>query len=98
MNEIMEKTYELIDMLECSDVVGSLVYYRDRVMSNCELQSLIHDGNVGNDPYRKMAIKRRLYQNKDYQGYMDNYQVLMYLVMDMNSRYQKLSGKGCCKK
>ena len=37
-----------------------------------------------------------IYKNKDYQGYMDKYQELMYLVMDINSRYQKIIGKGSC--
>ena len=96
MNEIMEKTYELIDVLESCDVVGDLVFYRDRIIGNRELQNLIHDGNSNRDSYMKMDIKRRLYQNKDYQGYMDKYQELMYVVMDINSRYQKIIGKGSC--
>ena len=96
MNEIMEKTYELIDILECSDIIGDLVFYRDRIINNSELQSLIHEGNSNVDSYMKMDIKRRLYKDKDYQGYMDKYQELMYLVMDINSRYQKVIGKGSC--
>ena len=57
MNEIMEKTYELIDVLECSDVIGDLVFYRDRIIDNRELQSLICEGNFNVDSYMKMDIK-----------------------------------------
>ena len=92
----MEKTFELIDVLDSSDMMKELSFYRDKVMKNRELQELIQKANGSEDEYLKMDIKRRLYQNKDYQGYMERYQEVMYLVMDMNARFQKLVGKGRC--
>lgn len=96
MNEIMQKTYELIDVLEESELICDMEMYRDRVMNNANLSELIRKGNSTNDEYVLLDIKRKLYSNKDYKGYMDKYNELMYLVMDINYRYSKLLGKGRC--
>lgn len=92
----MEKTYELIDVLDKTDMIQDMVMYRDRIMRNQELSNLVRKANELEDEYAVLDIKRRLYENEDYRGYMDNYNQVMYLVMDINSRYQKLIGKGRC--
>lgn len=94
MNEIMQKTYELIDVLEDSDLIRDMSMYRDRVMKDENLSALIGKGNSTDDEYVLLDIKRKLYRNKDYKNYMDKYNELMYLVMDINYRYSKLLGKG----
>lgn len=96
MNEIMKKTYELIDVLEESELVCEIERYKDRIATNRELCELIKKGNDTDDEYLLLDIKRRLYNNKDYKGYMDRYNELMYLVMNINYRYSKLLGKGSC--
>ncbi len=98
MHKIMEKTFELIDVMEESEIVQNLERYRERILNNRNLQELIQKGNQSDDEYLKLDIKRKLYQNQDYQGYMDCYNELMYLVMEINARYQKLIGKGSCYK
>ena len=97
MNEIMEKTFELIDVLEESDLIKELDKYKRRISSNETLSKLIKEGNTTSDKYMLLDIKRRLYKDSDYKNYMDYYNKLMYIVMDINSRYNKLLGKGCCK-
>ena len=97
MNEIMEKTFELIDALEDSDLIKELDKYKKRISSNESLSKLIKEGNTTSDKYMLLDIKRRLYKDSDYKNYMDSYNKLMYIVMDINSRYNKLLGKGCCK-
>lgn len=96
MNEIMRKTYKLIDVLEDSDLIRDLEMYRTRIMDDEVLSTLIREGNSTKDEYVLLDIKRRLYLNKNYKGYMDKYNELMYLVMDINYRYRKLLGKGSC--
>lgn len=96
MNEIMKKTYELIDVLEDSELVHDIEVYRSRIMEDKNLTDLIYEGNHTDDEYVLLDIKRRLYKNKDYQSYMDKYNELMYIVMDINYRYNKLLGKGRC--
>ena len=97
MNEIMEKTFELIDALEDSNLIKELDKYKRRISSNESLSKLIKEGNTTSDRYMLLDIKRRLYNNSDYKNYMDSYNKLMYIVMGINSRYNKLLGKGCCK-
>lgn len=98
MNEIMKKTYELIDVLEGSDLIQELEVYRSRIMSNQELVKVVEKGRKVNDEYMMLDIKRRLYQNTDYKNYIDKYNQLMYLVMDINYRYSKILSKGRCHK
>lgn len=96
MNKIMEKTFELIDVLEASELIIKLIEYKDKISNNRELCELIREGNSTDDKYLLLDIKRRLYKNSDYKNYMDKYNELMYLVMNINSRYSKLLGKGSC--
>lgn len=96
MNEIMKKTYELIDVLEDSEMIRDMGIYRDRIIHNEELSKMVYQGNHTDDEYVLLDLKRRLYRNKDYKGYMDQYNQLMHIVMDINYRYSKLLGKGRC--
>ena len=96
MNEIMKKTYELIDVLVESELIRDIVIYKDRILEDNSLCELIRRGNLEDDKYLFLDIKRTLYKNKKYKDYMDKYNELMYLVMDINSRYSKLLGKGSC--
>jgi len=96
MNEIMKKTYELIDVLEESELISDLVQYRDKISNNTELSKLINEGNSTNDSYLLLDIKRRLYKNSDYKNYIDKYNELLYIIMDINGRFNKLLGKSRC--
>ena len=96
MNEIMKKTYELIDVLEESDLISELTSCKEKIINNLELSKLISKGNSTKDEYLLLDIKRKLYKNSDYKNYMDKYNELMYIVMNINSRYNKLLGKGSC--
>lgn len=96
MNEIIEKTFELIDVLEESSIIKDITYYKDRILRNDDLRHLIDKGNSSDDKYLVMDVKRKLYKNKDYEGYMKAYNELMYIVMIINDRYKKLLGKGSC--
>lgn len=96
MNEIMKKTYELIDVLEESELISDLEKYKERIENNQELRELIKKGNNTEDDYLLLDIKRNLYKDDDYKGYMDKYNELMYIVMNINYRYSKLLGKGSC--
>ena len=96
MNEIIKKTYELIDVFEDSSLIREMGIYRDRIMENEQLSELIKKGNSIDDEYILLDIKRKLYKNQDYKAYIDRYNEMMYLVMDINYRYNKLLSKGSC--
>lgn len=97
MNEIMEKTYELIDVLEESNLIKDLEKYREVIYNNKELRQLIDKGNNISDDYLLLDIKKKLYSDNDYKNYMDKYNELLYIVMDINNRFKDLTrdSRGC---
>ena len=98
MNEIMNKTYELIDILDNSDIIHNLEKYKDKIINNKEIQELINIGNNTKDEYIIRDIRVKLYKYDDYKNYMDNYNKLMYIVMDINNKYKKIiNERGCYK-
>ena len=66
MNEIMKKTYELIDVLEDSDLIHDVTLYRDKIMDNSEIRDMIQEGNLTSNEYKMLDIKRKLYKNSDF--------------------------------
>ena len=96
MNNIMRKTFELLDVLDRSRLILELDECKKRISSNRELTELINKGNSTEDSYLLLDIKRKLYKNSDYKNYIDKYNELMYIVMYINSRYSKMLGKGSC--
>ena len=92
----MEKTFELIDCLDNSDIICNIDICKKKIDSNKELKELIQKGKNSEDKYLLMDIKNRLYKYPEYRDYMHYYNELMYIVMDINSRYKKIIGKGSC--
>ena len=96
MNEIMEKTYDLIDELDASDIIKNITFYKTKIMNNDDIRDLINKGNNTLDDYVIMDLKKRLYKYDEYKNYMDNYNKLMYIVMDINNRLNKIiNNKNC---
>ncbi len=95
MNDIMNKTFELLDVLDNSDIIKNLTIYKNNIISNKDIQELISKGNNTSDKYLLMNIKRQLYKYDDYVQYMKYYNELMYVVMDINSRFKKITGNKC---
>lgn len=98
MNEIMEKTYVLIDELDKSDIIKDITFYKERIMNNDKIRELVSKGNNTDDEYIIREIKQKLYTYDDYKNYMDNYNKLMYIVMDINNRLNKLINNKSCHK
>ena len=98
MNEIIEKTYVLIDELDKSDIIKDITFYKERIMNNDKIRELVSKGNNTDDEYIIREIKQKLYTYDDYKNYMDNYNKLMYIVMDINNRLNKLINNKSCHK
>lgn len=96
MNEIMEKTYLLIDELDKSDIIKNITFYKEKIISNNEIRELVDKGNNSSDEYVIRDIKKKLYDYDDYREYMDNYNKLMYIVMDINSRFNEIIDSNSC--
>ena len=95
MNDIMNKTFELLDVLDGSDIIKNLTLYKNKILDNKDIQELVNEGNNIDDKYMLMDIKRKLYKYPEYVQYMKYYNELMYIVMDINSRFKKITGNKC---
>ena len=94
--DIMNKTYELIDVLDNSSLIKDLTFYKNKILNNKKLCELIKKGNNEEDKYVLMSIKKDLYNNFEYSEYMRLYNELNYIVMDINSRYKRLFNDRMC--
>ena len=65
-------------------------------INNKELQQLIKKGNKEQNEYLLREIKQKLYTYPEYKNYMHNYNKLMYIVLNINNRFNKLiDNKNC---
>ena len=84
MHKIMEKTFELIDVIDDSEMMKELEEYKSQVLENKEIQELLKVGNNTSIEYEQLEIKKKLYEYPEYRGYMKYYDELMFLVMKIN--------------
>ena len=94
MHKIMEKTFELIDAMDESEMMKELEKYKGQVLENKEIQELLKVGNSTSIEYEQLEIKKKLYEYPEYRGYMKYYDKLMFLVMEINSYFKKFTNSG----
>lgn len=98
MDNVINKTKNLIEVLEGSELIKKLDYYKNKVTSNCDIMNLINRYNKSSDDYEKMDIKIKVYKYEDYNQYMKYYNELFYYVLDINNRFRVYTnGKECSK-
>lgn len=97
MHKIMEKTFELIDVIDDSEMIKELEKYKRQVLENKEIQELLKIGNNTSIEYEQLEIKKKLYEYPEYRGYMKYYDELMFLVMKINQGFKKFikNGRRC---
>ena len=91
MNNIIKKTYDLIDVLDNSSLIKELSYYKEKVINDKYILDLINKYNNSNNKEEKITIKKELYNNINYKKYMENYNELNYIIMDINNRIKKIT-------
>lgn len=96
MHDIILKTYELIDVMEKSDLISNLEKYKQLVKKDKDLMSLLNKGNNSSDLDEIRIIKKELYKNSNYKNYMHYYNELSYIVMNYNMRINKILGTRSC--
>lgn len=96
MDNVIEKTKELINILDSSDLISNLDYYKNRVIKDKDILELITKYNNSNDDYEKISLKQEIYKNNDYVNYMKYYNELFFYVIKINKMYKKFtSSRGC---
>ena len=76
MDNIIEKTKDLIKVLDESTLIHNLDYYKERVLLNKPLLELIHKYNSSSDNYEKISLKQEIYKDNNYTEYMKYYNEL----------------------
>ena len=98
MDNVIEKTKNLIEVFEESDLIKNLDHYKKIVLDNQELLELINKYNTSDDDYEKVSLKVKINSYKVYKEYMKYYNELFYYVMDINKRFKKYTDvRGCHK-
>lgn len=98
MDNVIEKTKNLMEVFEESDLIKNLDHYKKIVLDNQELLELINKYNTSNDDYEKVSLKVKINSYKEYKEYMKYYNELFYYVMDINKRFKKYTDvRGCHK-
>ena len=91
MNNIIKKTYDLIDTLDNSNLIKELSYYKDKVINDKYILDLINKYNNSTNNVEKITMKKELYNNINYKKYMENYNKLNYIILDINNRIKKIT-------
>lgn len=92
MHKIILKTYELIDALEESDIIKDLTMAKNILLKDKQVLNdikLVNDDNL-------ISLKQKLYNNTMYKQYMNNYNKLFYIVLEINNRYKKIIDNRMC--
>lgn len=96
MDNVINKTKKLIEVIDGSELIKNLEYYKNKVVLNNDIMFLIDKYNNSNDDYEKLSIKRDVYKYDDYNLYMKYYNELFYIVLDINKRFKNYTdGSGC---
>ena len=96
MDEVIDKTKKLIDVLDSSDLIKNIEYYKNLVLEMPEVLSLIDKYNNSSLDYEKLAIKKDIYNVEEYKMYMKYYNELFYYVLDINRRFKNYTDtRGC---
>lgn len=96
MSLIIENTYKLLDVLDNSDVIKNITYYKERLYNNKEILSLVEKYNKEDNIDKKVEIKKILYNNSDYKKYMDCYNELSYIILRVNNKYKEYTNTRNC--
>jgi len=96
MSLIIEKTYNLLDVLDNSELIKKLTSSKEKLNKDDEVLSLIKKINQELNNEKKIILKKELYNNKNYKDYIDSYNELSYIVLKINNQYKKYTNtKGC---
>ncbi len=98
MDNIIEKTKKLINVLDNSELMSNLEYYKERVVLNKKLLELIDKYNNSNDDYEKISLKQEIYKDNNYKEYMKYYNELFFYILKINRKFKEYTIDRRCHK
>lgn len=96
MHKIIEKTYELIDTLDESNLMKELTKYKSKVLSNQFLLKEINKAKNSNDEYEIRLIRQNLLKNRNYNKYIKNLNELNFLILKINNKFNSYFSNRRC--
>ena len=96
MDNVIDKTKKLIQVVDSSELIKNLDYYKNKVILNSEIMNLIDKYNKSNDDYERVFLKERIYKYEDYELYMKYYNELFYYVLKINNIFRKFTDERGC--
>ena len=96
MSQIIEKTYELLDTLENSNLIKTLTISKEKLLKDKYLLSLINTYNIETENEKKIKLKQELYSNQTYKDYMDSYNELSYIILKINNKFKEYTNTKSC--
>ena len=96
MSDIIIKTYELLDAIESSNMIKKMTIYKTRLLKNDNLLSLIKQYQNEKNIHEKIAIKKLILLDKDYQNYIESYNELALIVLKINNKYKEYTNTTNC--
>lgn len=96
MSKIIESTYKLLDALDNSEVIKKLTYYKEKLLHDEEVLSLVKKYNQEEDNELKLKIKKELYLNDNYKNYMEAYNELSLIVLQINKKFKEYTNTKEC--
>jgi hypothetical protein len=96
MSQIIEKTYELLDTLENSNLIKTLTISKEKLLKDKYLLSLINTYNIETENEKKIKLKQELYSNKVYKDYIDSYNELSYIILKINNKFKEYTNTKNC--
>ena len=96
MSQIIEKTYELLDTLENSNLIKTLTISKEKLLKDKYLLSLINTYNIETENEKKIKLKQELYSNQIYKDYMDSYNELSYIILKINNKFKEYTNTKNC--
>ena len=96
MQSVIDKTNKLINVLEDSDLIKNLEYYKHKVITNNKLFNLINKYNNTEDKYIKISLKEEIYKYEEYKEYMKYYNELFYYILKINNKFREYTSEKSC--
>lgn len=96
MSEIITSTYDFLDALDNSLLIKNLTKYKNKVLNNKELLKEIKKAQKETDNSLLIQKRQAIYQDKDYQKYMEYYNELSMLILKINKQFKKYTKEHTC--
>ena len=96
MSLIIEKTYELLDVLDNSELIKKLTLSKEKLLNNDKLLSLIKQYQEETSNEKKIMIKQELYNDKIYKDYIEAYNKLSLIILKINNKYKEYTNTQTC--